>query len=190
MKQLRKMVMNSLGDARQEAVRTLRNQRRIRKKEMNPKKLQRVSLSSKRSCVYPMALEVGGVCTVDREAWLTEALAFGTQRFTDPTSPASEQKERLERLEGLRQGCQLDGQGAPKMKLFDVMHGRAKMKSGTSGGDDLLVPEVLKALPFIVVIRIWQLFRDRQQQRHSVDPLSRRSKNTARADPFLKLLEF
>ena len=52
---------------------------------------------------------------------------------------------------------------------FDVMHGRAKMMSGKVGGEDLVVPDIIKSLPFLVVLRFWQLFRERQTNYLSLD---------------------
>ena len=81
----------------------------------------------------------------------------------------AEQALRLKTLESSYKARQLDGASEPCMTLLDVMNRRAKMKSGKAGGEDLLVPEILQALPFLVVIRVLQLFLDPQDSSDSAD---------------------
>ncbi len=40
------------------------------------------------------------------------------------------------------------------MTLFDVMQGRARLRDDTSGGDDLLVPEVLKTTVYVRIASV------------------------------------
>ncbi len=119
-----------------------------------------------------MLLEVDGTLTADWQARLREASTVGIERFHDEANSFQEQQVRLKQLEGHSRGLKLDGQASQGISLFNVVNARAKMKTGTSGSDDLLVPEILRHLPLTVAIRISELFEQRQLDLFSPDPPS------------------
>ena len=141
-------------------------------------KLQRVSRCSP-AVRSPAALLVEGAMSHDRQAWLEEAYEFGRRRFGSTSNSEYVQNSRLNLLGAVARDHVFDGRFAPVLGFFDVLQGRASMKSLTAPGGDSTPPKVLrKRIPFALVRQIWKLFQTRYANCQSEEP------------PFWKILEY
>ena len=164
-------VANSVGDERLGAVRRLRLIKKRARKDRNEQKLSSISLV-KTSGSMPTALMVNGTFTSDKEQWRAGVVNFGTNRFRDDTNCFGEQATRLSTLDQISRNEQMDGWQAPALTMFDVVTGRASTKPRTAPGADGGPPEIYLALPYDVVYRIWQAFKDRYSNSSSIDPVT------------------
>jgi hypothetical protein len=176
-KEARSRVANSSALDRKAAVVDLRKVIRKANTLKGERRLKRIRATRTHGAI-PMALRVDGDLTCDRSQWLAEAEKFGRSRFGDAFNGAEAQTRRLAALASSSKCYTLDGQLPPTLDLFEVLQGRSLMKDGKAAGNDEVPPEVYKALPFIVVVRICHLFQQRQKQVDIGEP------------PFWKLIDY
>lgn len=144
----------------QSAVHDLRVRKRHRAMHRNARNLLAISRkASAKPRQTVVAVEVNGCLSCDRHAWLQEAYKFGAARFGDADSSFVSQQKRLHQLESERNSRKVDGIIDPSTCTFDVLHARALLKERTSAGADDLPPEVFKLLPYTVVVKIADLFK-------------------------------
>ena len=144
---------------RRQAVHDLRLCKRKRTRMFANMKLRSLAAGRSGRRQSPLQMEVGGVLSSDRSAWLSEAFKFGSLRFGHPTCTFESQRRRLHQLDGHRISRRIDGIHDLPMTLFDVLVARATLKNSTAPGVDGLVPEMFKELPYCLVARICELFQ-------------------------------
>eukprot|EP00974_Lingulodinium_polyedra_P015754 1528223-Lingulodinium_polyedra.AAC.1 len=66
-------------------------------------------------------------------------------------------------VRGHGQGLRLDGIRLPGIGLHDVVFAKSSISTGTAAGNDGIVGEIWKDIPWCLVIVVWILFRLRAE---------------------------
>ena len=138
--------------------------------------------------LLPTILNIDGSTTDDRHLWREGRFRHGSSRFFDPENTHEVQRMRLEQVNSASHNEIQDGIKPPDLDVFDVVTGRAGLRAGTAAGIDGAPSEVYRALPFSLVVRVWQEFRDSYLTRMSADVPSWSQRFFARSPRYISLL--
>ena len=135
--------------------------RRAWKRQKVKDQLSKLAASQRRPGSQVNTLQVEGEETSCRSDWQTVAFQSCSDKYKDANNTSAEQEERLQKATVVARNAVLDGLPPPELDISTVLSTRAQLRCGACGDSDLLVPEVWKSLPLVMVLVIWQLFRDR-----------------------------
>ena len=135
-----------------------RRNRRSQSRQNSVKNLKSVVLRSRRENLATLALRIDGQMTYNKQSWMVEAQAFGQRRFGDSGNDAGAQ---LRRLQQLWEGCRSSRTASDRVSVepWDVIEARSRLGSGSAGPDGV-PPQVWRALPFVFVMQILNLFQN------------------------------
>ena len=120
------------------------------------KQIVRSKASADNSTVTSM--NIGGQLSYDRELWTKTCHEFGANRFADPHNTLEQQQSRYEHYATLAKNDMMDGK-IFRLELWDVLQARAQLGSGAAGPDQI-PPEILRAIPFGLLLHLHVLFRN------------------------------
>ena len=110
--------------------------------------------------ILPTTLEVGpNIVTSSRTEWRDSAYIQCSGRYGDPENNVCAQREFIAGLDSAAQNSRLDGRPYPSLDFHVVMQTRSSMKPNTTPGTDGNVTEMWQALPLVLLITVWHLFR-------------------------------
>ena len=133
-----------------------RRKRRQRNRENNAGKLKLVVKSARRDAISSVALRIDGQLTFDRRSWSSGAQKFGQRRFGNVDNSLRTQMERLQKL---WEKCSSSSSSVDCVNLepWHVIEARSRLGTGAAGPDGI-PPQVWKSVPFIFVLRIFDMF--------------------------------
>ena len=76
----------------------------------------------------------------------------------------------MARLQAMATAYKFGGLHPPKCELFDVLDARGHLRPLTAAGIDGNVREIYRALPFTVILYIWEKLVQRVENQCSADP--------------------
>ena len=83
--------------------------------------------------------------TANRDAWATEVRQLAEDKYVDAQNPLHVQRARINLLDAAAKEWDASGLTSLPMRFGHVLAARGRFSVGTSGGEDVSVPEILRA---------------------------------------------